>query len=237
MKNLWTYYSVSFRFLTKLCASVPANPELTKIWLENRQPRVRPAGGRSISEINEEVVSTLLGEEEATPSLLVFQRIDGVLVMRAATVRAHIKDCARVISAQYVGKIKGERSFATKVINGVYHDETQYWLPILSASREQFTDPTGIYEKPIRFRLPDGRQMSAIKILEYVENASLHFRLKVLGSIPGIDDLRSIFEYGATHGYGGERGDGEGRYEFTIEKEKEDGKQQNYAANLIENSR
>ena len=61
MKSLWTIYSVTFNFLNKLCASVPANPDLTKVWLESRQPRVKPPGGRSITEINEEVVSTLIG--------------------------------------------------------------------------------------------------------------------------------------------------------------------------------
>jgi len=160
MINLWTYYRVTFDFLNKLCASVPANPELIKVWLESRQPKVRPPSARTIAEINEEVTATLLaGEgEEPPPSLLVFQRVDdGKLAMRAATVRAHIKDCARVLSAQAISRIKGERAFSTKVINGVYHDEAQYWLPI----SDQHTDkpvyePTGTYEKPIRFRLQDG---------------------------------------------------------------------------------
>ena len=226
MITLWTYYRVTFDFLGKLCASVPANPDLTTVWLESRQPKVRPPSSRTIAEINEEVTATMLaGEsEERPPSLLVFQRVDGKIVLRAATVRAHIKDCARVISAQAISRIKGERAFSTKVINGVYHDETQYWLPVLDQSDNAVSEPTGRHEKPIRFRLPDGGYQSAIKVFEYVENARVRFRLKVLGKVPGLQDLQTIFMYGAVHGYGGERGDGEGRYTYKIEQENENGR-------------
>ncbi len=223
MTSIWKHYEISFHFYDKLCASVPANPELIKAWLENQSPRVRPAGGRSLDQIQEEVWATIaLAEEEdqEQKSLLIFQRIDGKLVVRAGTTRAHIKECARTISAQHVGKIKGERSFATKVVNGVYHDEKQYWLPILNpAGTEQVTKADGIHEKPVRFRLPDGRQMSALKAFEYVTEPVLRFRLKVLGTNPGLKDLTTIFEYGGVHGFGGERGDGEGRYHFEIKEE------------------
>src|SRR5437867_7288930 len=117
---MWTHYKVTLEFLTKLCGSVPADPELIKAWTESRRPAVRPPGARSINEINEEVFATLAEPEvEATPSVLVFQRVDGKLVLRAATLKAHLKDCARVLSAQYIGSIQGERSFSTRVINGV----------------------------------------------------------------------------------------------------------------------
>ena len=235
MKPIWTYYNLTLLFYEKLCASVPATPELIKPWLEARQPRVRPPGGRTMAEINEEVVSSLAAtavaeaeegaaEEEEQRSLLVFQRVDGHLATRASTIRSHIKECARTVSAQSVGKIKGERSFATKVINGVYHDEKTYWLPILRRDGTPISEPDGIHEKPVRFRLPDGRQMSALKAFEYVNSPMLRVRLKVLGKNPGLEDLETIFAYGACHGYAGERGDGEGRYEFEIKQEDDHGK-------------
>jgi hypothetical protein len=91
---LWTYYRVSFNFVTRLCGSVPADPEIMKPWLEARAPKVRAPGGKSINEIQEEVFASLPeipeGEEEQL-SMLVFQRNNGGCVIRAATVRAHIK--------------------------------------------------------------------------------------------------------------------------------------------------
>ncbi len=217
MKNLWTCYQVTFSFIDRLCGSVPANPDLTKAWLENRTPTVKPAGGR------DEVAETLLKGEQQETTLLCFQRADGQLVMRAGTVKAHIKDCARVISAQAVGKIKGERSFATKVINGVYQDEKQYWLPLLRQNGDPVTEADDTDQKAIHFKLPDGRMLNAIKVFEYINQPVLRFRLKVLGNSPNQEDIEMLFNYGGVHGYGGERGDGEGRYEYKLEKETTDG--------------
>jgi hypothetical protein len=223
VKPLFQYYRVKFTFLTSLCASVPANPDVVKAWLDARAStrKVYPPNRRSINEIQEEVAATIATEDpkaereaEETKSLLVFQRINGQLVMRAGTVRAHIKDCARIISTEYVGKIEGEKSWAVRVINCVYYDETQYWLPICDAAGQPFTEPTGRKEKAVR--LWNG---NALKAFEYVEGANLQFRLKILGDNIDEHDLNILFTYGGTHGYGGERGDGEGRYVATIEKE------------------
>jgi len=215
MKTIWTEYEVSWEFLTKLCGSVPADPELVRAWLDAREPEARPAGGRSIDEVQEEVMATLL-EVEAAPSMLVFQRVGGVCVMRAATVRAHLKDCARVVSAQYVGKIQGERSFATKVINGVYVEESRYWLPVLRPDGTPVEDADGAYDKPVHARGPRGQPLNSLKRFEWIEPARLDFRLKVLGDSVKQRDLETLMTYGGVHGYAGERGDGEGKYRFRM---------------------
>jgi hypothetical protein len=231
--SMWTFYKVRLDFVTQLCASVPADPEIAKKWIEARQPAVRPPGGRSINEIQEEVFATLaLGEEQAPPSLLIFQRHQGVLSMRAATFRAHIKDCARVLSNQWIGTIEGERSFSTRVINGVYEDARQYWVPILRPDGTPVTTPDGTRDKAIHPK----PNVSAIKTFEFVDPARIDFTVKVLTAVPGagkgkgekrkalpavtLEDLSRVLEYGGTHGYAGERGDGEGRYTFEIEEMK-----------------
>ena len=104
--DFWTVYKVRWDFVTKLCASIPGSPELVKIWLESRQPKVMPPGGKSIDEIQEEVFDTLANPDEQATTLLIFQRQNGALFMRAATVRAHLKDCARVLSNQYIGRTR-----------------------------------------------------------------------------------------------------------------------------------
>jgi hypothetical protein len=220
---LWNYYRVRWTFLTKLCSSVPADPEIVKKWLEAREPLVKPAGARSIEEINEEVLASVErgeGEADQSYSMLVFQRDRGSLVMRAATVKAHIKDCARVLSAQYVGRIQGERAFSTRVVNGVYLDESIYWLPVLRPNGETITQADGAYDKPIHTRGPQGVQ-NALKRFEFIDPPSmLEFTLKVLGKSVSETDLHHVFTYGGVHGYAGERGDGEGRYSYTIERVK-----------------
>lgn len=216
--SLWTLYRVRLEFLTNLCSSVPADPAIIKKWLEARGPDVKPAGALSIQQINEEVLASIeRGESEPQYSMLVFQRDQGRLVMRAATMRAHLKDCARVLSAQFVGRIQGERSFATRVINGVYLDERVYWLPVLRHDGSSITGPDGAHDKPIHVRGPRGEPLTALKRFEYIEPPSMmEFTLKVLGRSVSETDLHHLFQYGGTHGYAGERGDGEGRYGYSL---------------------
>lgn len=217
-ESIWTIYRVRWEFLTRLCGSVPADPEIVKKWIEARAPRVKPAGAKSIQEINEEVLSTLSQQEEEPEfSMLTFQRQNGGLVMRYGTVRAHLKDCARVLSAQYVGRIQGERAFSTRVINGVYLDEHAYWLPVMRPDGKPVRESDGFVDKAVHVRGPRGEPLNALKRVEYVDPPSaIEFTLKVLGKSVTEDDLRILFEYGGVHGYAGERSDGEGRYDFTL---------------------
>lgn len=218
--DLWTPYRVRWDFLTRLCGSVPSDPEIVKAWLAARQPTHKPPAARSIEAINEEIFATLAdGDEPIEYSHLVFQRHEGGLAMRAATIRAHLKDCARVLSAQYIGKIQGERAFSTRVINGLYLDPAAYWIPILRPDGSRVTEHDGEQDKAIHVRGPRGQQMNALKRYEWVEPARMDFALLVLGESVTASDLEHLFRYGGVHGYAGERGDGEGRYTFTLTRE------------------
>jgi len=229
-KALWTIYDVEWRFITQLCGSVPADPEMIKVWLESRQPKVKPPGGKSIEEIGAEVIETLAEPEEEKLSMLIFQRHDGVLVLRAGTIRAHMKDCARVLSSLYVGKIQGERSFATRVINGVYLDESKYWITILTHNGEPIKKPSSERDKAIHTRNRQGMPINALKRFEFILSARINFTLKVLGDCVKESDLRHLFTYGGVHGYGGERGDGEGKYIYALAKREKEGKRGNKKA-------
>jgi len=218
---MWTEYEVRWDFLDKLCGSVPGTPELIKGWLEARQPKVKPPGGKSIDEINEEVLDSLAQpEDEEEIKFLTFQGNGKSLVLRAGTIKAHIKDCARRISALYVGKVEGEKAFSTKVINGVYPDEQQYWIPISRPDGGLVSESDGQTEKPIHFPTPRGPR-SALKLYHWIDPATIKFKLKVLGKSVSEKDLNTLFTYGGVHGYGGERGDGEGKYTYKLTKVKE----------------
>lgn len=216
MAELWTRYEVQWNFITKLVASVPADPEMIKVWLASRKPANRPPDSKSIEEVAAEVLESL-SEESEESGLHVFQRHEGGLAIRMATVRAHLKDCARTLSRLYVGKIEGEKSFAVKVTQGLYHDPSIYWLPILSQLDDKvLKEPSGEYDKAVHALTPRGA-ISALKRFEYVEGARLRFPLMVLTPKSGKpiiskEDLETLFQYGGVHGYAGERSDGEGRY-------------------------
>jgi hypothetical protein len=219
---LWTHYRVTWTFLTRLCASVPADPDMIRKWIESREARVKPAGALSIEEINEEVLASIErgeGEPDQSYSMLVFQRHAGALVERYGTVKAHIKDCARVLSSQYIGKIEKEKSFSVRITNGLYLDPAQYWIPICRENGQPVREADGAFDKAIHVYVHGRGQMSALKRFEYIEPPStMTFTVKVLGRSISETDLHHLFEYGGVHGYAGERGDGEGRYQYTIER-------------------
>jgi hypothetical protein len=115
----------------------------------------QPPNTKSLDEITEEVFATLATDQEgeADSNILTFQRHEGGLVMRAATVRAHLKDCARVLSG-FTGRLERERSFATRFINAVYPDPVQYWLPILRPDGSPVTKHDGAHRRSRTPRAP-----------------------------------------------------------------------------------
>lgn len=209
MKTLFERYIVTWQFLTELCGSVPQNSDLIANWLDNRAPEVKPAEARELADIQEEVFDTLANPtEEKKVSVLGFQQRDGNLSVRGATIRAHIKDCARQLSRYVVGKVRGESSFATRVVNTVYVQEE--WVPILKDG-QQVREPSGWIEKPFSAMTPRG-PISAFKRFAYISQPTLTFTLLVTGGAVKEIDLHNLFYYGGVHGYAGERGMGYGRY-------------------------
>lgn len=237
---LWAIYDVQMDFTVELCASVPGNPNIIDAWLKARMPKTKPPMGKTITEIQEEVFETLANPTEEPPiSLLVFQRIkagaekkpeDIGLVMRGGTIKAHLKDGSRIIAQNYMGRLEKEKSFSTKVINGLYLveeelilrslDDTiaQAYIPIYKQDGTRVLKADGNRDKAIHVRGPRGEQINALKNFEYILDARINFAIRVLGESIQEEDLRILFEYGSVHGYAGERGDGAGRYIFTITK-------------------
>ncbi|MGH7377493.1 MAG: hypothetical protein ACREKK_08760 [Candidatus Methylomirabilales bacterium] len=220
VKPLWKDYSVTWQFLGLLCGSVPQDPDLVRKWLESRRPKAKPPQARSLEDVQREVLETV-AEPEVDPEISVvgFQRFNGVLVLRAGTIRSHLKEAARALSVHVVGKVEGERSFGHRFQVCVYPPPEDYWLPIWKAGSEAgigtVTEPDGWIEKPFSAMTARG-PISAFKRFAYVERPWLRFRLRVLGGAVSLADLQSVMDYGGTHGYGGERGVGEGRYRATI---------------------
>jgi len=210
--SIWKRINVSWAFVTNLCGSVPSDPNVVQKWIDARKPAAKPPQGKSIEEIQEEVVATL-AEPEAEFSRLVFQRMQGVCCVRMATIRAHIKDCASVLSSLYIGKISGEKSFAVRMKNAIYYPPEVYWVPILKADGTPAMQHDGTKDTFVHTF-----QGNSLKQFEFITDARIDFQLLLLGNAVKMADLHRIFEYGGVHGYAGERGAGEGRYTFTMKE-------------------
>jgi hypothetical protein len=245
--SMWTVYNVRWEFITQLCASVPGQSKLIEGWLAARAPSVRPAQSKSLDEIAAEVIETLATpEEEPEKTTLIFQRVNGVLAVRMATIKAHMKDCSYQLQTYTAGFAQGEKSLRTKVGNTVYWPmvapvigfKGTPFVPILNRAGEPLTEPSGVREKAIHVMTPMG-QRSALKAFEFVEDAVIEFPLAMLTApdrqvkrgksvaevagrpVIDEDDLKSILMYGAMHGYAGERSEDGGRYAFSITKAEE----------------
>lgn len=217
-KQLWTAHRVQWSFDGKLCGQTPKNVEMVNSWLMARRPEATPPQARSIPEIQAEVAASMANEETVEEveqrSWLGFQAQNGQLVMRGATVRAHLKDCARIISKMYVGKVKGESTLGWKIVNGLYVKE--YWVPILRDGIP-VTVPDGYMDKAVHVQTRQG-PMNALKRIDFLQGVTMTFTLQLLCGLKH-SDIETIMQYGAIHGYAGERSEAEGRYVYEFEEE------------------
>jgi hypothetical protein len=200
---MWTIYQVRWDFITPLCASVPGSSKLIEGWLRSRAPTVRPPQSKSFEQMTQEVLETLAEPvEEEAPQTLVFQRVEGVLAVRYATIKAHLKDCAYQLQTYVAGYAQGEKSLRAKVANTVYPPIPALapmmmfhgtpFLPILGPDGQPLREPNGIRtradgsedgvgprEKAIHVNTAQG-QRSALKAFEFCHDVTLEFPLAVL---------------------------------------------------------
>ena len=219
---MWKPYRVRLDFLTKLYGSYPVKPDMITAWVESRMPSVKPGGAKPIHEIVDEAYEAVSrGEHEPSEefSLHVFPTgAEGHLVARSATMRAHLKDCARTVSSLYLPKVKGERSLAVRITSGLYQDPARYWTPILRPDGQPVEKADGTVDKPVHTFSPRGMPINALKRIEYVEPARIDFHILVMENVVHERDLKLCLDYGAVHGYGGERSADGGKYTYTLEE-------------------
>lgn len=225
-EGMWKPCKVTLHFVGKLCGSVPANEDVVKSWLEARKPGVKPPSGKSITEVAEEVINRIpdINEENLElekRSTIVFEQVDGKLVLRAATVRSHLKDSVNQVQNQFVGRIKGERNFTTRIKNGLYigggyRDESGTEVLFIMKDGKPVTKPDGFQERMVHAKSPSG-PVNALKRFAYVLRPTVQFTAYLLGNSVTSEDLGMILKYGATHGYGGERSMQEGQYTYRVE--------------------
>ena len=217
-EGLWAIYKVTWQFDGPVGGSIPKNPKAILAMLQARAPVTAPPDAIPLEtlavQVAEEVGVGADGEEEPAETHNTFKRDELGFYVEDRALRAHIKDLAQQVSG-FFPNIAGFRS---KVANKVYVEEHKIHLMVGSDFVQVPTASETRYGAVMGARGP----RSFIKIIEYVDNAVITFHLKVLrdGVITELN-LRALFEYGGTHGFGPDRSLGWGRYTLTgLEKER-----------------
>jgi len=205
---MWQTIKARMDFTERLCGSVPQSKEIVNVWLDSRKPKVKSPDGKSLKEIEEEVLATIEQDEERTT--LGFQSDDQGFFVRGGTVKAHLKDCANQIK-----DIMRIKAFRAKIANKLYLREYRVYL---LKDGQPVKESDGSFVQTVHVMTPQGPR-TGLKTIHYVERPSLQFVLQLLeDSEVKPETITRIFEYGSVHGYGGERGMGEGRYSYQLEK-------------------
>ena len=217
MTQIWKQYGVDLQVTNEFMAGIPKNPELIKTWLESRKPSdvrlaKKEAAGEAVTplpELAEKVAEEVDNEgQEEEKIWLGFKQesaeetgnaegcrryyIDG------SNIKAHLKDCANVLK-----ELLDLRAFRSKLADRVYVKEERIWLGDALS---------GTHEHPVHVMTRQGPR-TALKRNDFINRPRLEFTLKVLADdVISEDLLRDLFEYGAVHGIGAERGLGYGRY-------------------------
>lgn len=210
---MWGKYSVTMDFAYRLCGSVPQSKEIVPDWIKSRMPKNKPEDGKSAEEIEAEVIAEL--EKVELKTTVGFMKDDSGLWVRGGTIKAHLKDCANQVKDIDLVDVK---TFRSKVANAVHIKEYKVHL---RNGTEIIQDYCDSYEQPIHIFVVGQGPRSALKVINYAIKPTLKFTMLILQHKEvTLETVTRIFEYGSIHGYGGERGMGEGRYTFRIERAK-----------------
>ena len=214
---MWKLFDLEMRFRDRLMGGIPKNPDLIGDWLKARMPSDsaivnRRAAGETISSVEtlaKEVEETIEAVEER--AWTGFQTDDNGLFVRQDHVKAHLKDCANVLRG-----MAEVTAFRSKLADRVFPEPPRIYLHVDSTTDDIVQAPTDYWEHPVHVMTPRGKR-SALKRTDYVEQPMIRLNLRVLDDgVISEKHLRDILEYGAVHGFGAERGLGNGQYEFTL---------------------
>ncbi len=203
--QIWNRYQITLQMEGEFGASIPKTEKEIRGMLENRMPKNKPDGGQPIEDLVEEVSSQVDTEEETEFGWLTFKRDDEGLLYEGRCIRGHLKDCALAVK-DFFPDIK---VFRSKVVNRMYIEESM--IPVYKDD-VRVTEPDEAQQRFIQVMTRQGPR-STIKYVDYVDSPTITFHIRLLNDgLIDIDHIKTMFEYGATHGMGAERSQGWGRY-------------------------
>lgn len=213
--SMFKKYRVTVDFINQFAAGIPEDPNKLLDFLDSKKPSKEPENAIPLEDLAETIEEQLLepleetGEEAMTTT---FKQFDGKIAYEARCVKSHLKDCAFILSRNYLEK----RGLKTAVANRIqiYPD----MLP-LSRNGKYLEEVDGKEIRPITVQTRQGPR-TAVKIVKFVNAPHMEFYITVLNDgVVTLELLTTLFNYGSVmKGMGQDRNMGWGRYKYEIEE-------------------
>jgi len=215
--DLWTVYGVTLAFRDKLIGGIPKDPKLIEGWLRSKagidEPQdLRLAVLRTLEEVGDGTAAAP-GEEGPTQAavLAAQKRVTGFkvgadgLYVEGRQVKAMLKESTNIVFA-------GERWGPTRKAARAFFAERVFVEPdrLVLGMRE----PTGVELVVGHLAGPLGPR-STLTNYEYVERATIDFRVLVLRDCINAAQWRDIWSHAQENGFGTLRSQGHGRFDVT----------------------
>jgi len=221
--DVYTTYRVRLRVIDKLVGGIPSSPSVIKGWLKARME----VGDRELQELVEQTLAERFPDRqptvdeladallstEAAPSINGFKRIPGTgeLAYEGRCMKAAIKEFANSAypGTEWPGKEKIAKGFRKGLMSTlaerVFVREIYIGLGV--------KEPTGVEERVKHVTTPQGPR-SSISRVEYVQQPTLEFHLRVRDDFLPWEAWARIWQVGEEIGIGADRGRSDGRFEL-----------------------
>jgi len=190
---MWRIYEVKLRFRNRLVGGIPQEAESLRKWLERRNQDSRYL----------ELLGYLDNEKpiEEIPHIGFLRDPEKGLFLESRQIKSGLKKAANVCRA-----VLGFKGFMKARLNErVFIEPDKIFL-----NKDK---PDGTLERFVHVVTPLG-QRSAVKLCDYVQNAEITFRLKVLDDgVITREHLEFLFAWLQEAGLGAERGQSEGKFD------------------------
>lgn len=211
-KDFYDTYEVNARFRERCMGGQPANKELIASWIKAKTGYDDDQTAEQIADAEaKRAEAERFAEELKDATYNLFLRDEHGLYIETRQVKALLRECFSV-QRVFVEKSGSKQIFQHALfVDGLEHPSRIY------LGREK---ADGVDEGPIHVNGPQGPR-NALKASEYVENAEIAFRIRVLKT--SLNDkrhigqkmLEAVLYHAQDDGLGADRSQGAGKFDVT----------------------
>ncbi len=214
MKDLWTHYGLTLK-LADVAGGLPTDSRMIEAWQQARwkaSAKLLPDDPQDAAEAATRTKELLSGIDEEMGWKTFARDPEGRLCVEGRQVKAMFKEAANILKAGFSGPNGKAVALRSRLAEQVFVVERL--LPLLPHR----TAPTETTERAIHVMTARGPR-DALSRTDVCRDVQITCTLRVL-SIPGAlfteSTLKSLLDYSSENGFGADRSQGMGRFEYTL---------------------